>query len=480
MSEKTIKSKIISGLLWKFMERGGTQAIQFIISLVLARLLTPDAYGIVGLITVFISIATVFVISGFGNALVQKKDVDDEDYSSVFYLSLGVAMLFYIVLFFTAPLIAMFYKEPILIPIVRVQAITLLFGAVNSIQNSVLTRNMQFKKSFYRNIGAVIISGVVGILFALAGFGVWALVYSSLTNSIAATIILWFTVDWRPKLLFSFEKLKALFNFGSKLLCSSLLECVYSNLYPLIIGKIFTKDMLGFYNRGQQIPMMMVENINGSISGVMFPALSENQDNRQRVKEMVRRSIVTSSFLLFPAMIGLAAVAKPLTIILLTEKWLPSVPFMQLSCIALMFMPIHTANLQAINAMGRSDIFLKLEIIKKILGITVICFSVQYGIYAMILGQVAIAFISTIINAYPNKKLLNYSFLEQYKDIMPSLILAVVMGVIVLSIQWLNMGMWVTLLLQVLFGSAFYVLTSYLFKLESLTYLLKSVNLFKK
>ena len=331
---------------------------------------------------------------------------------------------------------------------------------------------MQFKKLFFSSLGAMLVSGTVGIVMAYTGFGVWALVAQQLTNQLLVTIILWFTVKWRPKLLFSFERVKGLFSFGWKLLVSSLIDTIYQNLRSLFIGKMFNPSMLGFYNRGEQFPELIVSNINGSIQSVMLPTLASQQDNRQRVKDMVRRSIVTSSFIIFPMMVGLAVIAEPLVKILLTEKWLPAVPFLQISCFVYALWPIHTANLQAINALGRSDIFLKLEIIKKILGLVILGVTVFYGVYAIALGGVVSGVVSTFINAYPNLKLLNYSYKEQWKDIIPSFLLALAMGGITYSIQWFGMTAWLTLIVQVCTGIIIYFGMAKIFKLECFTYLL--------
>lgn len=464
------------------MERSGTQGIQIIVQIVLARLLLPEDYGIITLVLIFIAIANVFVQSGLNTALIQKKDADETDFSSVFYLSLCIACLIYIVLLFTAPLIAAFYEEAQLIPIFRVLAITLFFGAFNSIQNAVIARRMQFKKLFFSSTGAILVSGTVGIYMAYKGYGVWALVGQQISNQLLVTLILWFTLKWRPRRIFSFERLKRLFSFGWKILASSLINEVYMDLRSLIIGKMFKPEILGFYNRGQQFPAVLVSNVDGSIQSVMFPVLASQQDNRSRVKDMMRRAIVTSSFVIFPMMVGLAVTAEPLVKLLLTDKWLPCVPFLQIFCAVYALMPIHTANLQAINALGRSDIFLKLEIIKTIAGLFILGVTVFYGVYAIALGQVLSGIISTFINAYPNKKMLGYSYIEQRNDIMPSLMLSLVMGAVVYSFKWLGMSVLATLIVQVCAGIILYIGMAWLFKLECFSYLLSifKSNLKKK
>lgn len=458
------------------MERGGTQGIQFIVQIVLARLLLPEDYGIIALVLVFIAIANVFVQSGLNTALIQKKDADETDFSSVFYLGLFIACLIYIILFFTAPFIAAFYEEAQLIPIFRVLAITLFFGAFNSIQNAVIARRMQFKKLFFSSTGAILVSGTVGIYMAYKGFGVWALVGQQISNQLLVTLILWFTVKWRPKLLFSLRRVKSLFSFGWKVLVTVLIDTAYNDLRSLIIGKMFKAEMLGFYNRGQQFPSLIVSNIDGSIQSVLFPVLASQQDNRPRVKDMMRRAIVTGSFVIFPVMVGLAVTAEPLVKLILTDKWLPCVPFLQIFCAVYALWPIHTANLQAINALGRSDIFLKVEIIKIIVGLSILGVTVFYGVYAIALGMVLSGIISTFINAYPNKYLLDYSYVEQLNDIIPSFLLSVVMGAVIYTLKYLELGVTTTLIVQVCVGVILYVGMAWFFKLECFNYLINTID----
>ncbi|EXJ23324.1 Lipopolysaccharide biosynthesis protein WzxC [Alkalibacterium sp. AK22] len=476
MGTEVNKSRVLTSLLWKLLERSGTQGIQFIVQIILARLLSPEEYGIIAIVMVFILLANVFVQSGFSTALIQKKDADEVDFSSVMYLSLVIAVVLYGIIFVTAPFIASFYTQPLLIPVLRVLSITLFIGAFNSIQNAFVAKNMMFKKLFLSSLIAAIVSGIIGITAAYSGLGVWALVIQQLCNQLMIAIVLWFTVKWRPHLLFSFNRVKVLFSYGSKLLASALIDTLYQDLRTLVIGMMYTPAMLGFFNRGRQFPQLIVSNINGSIQSVMLPSLSAHQDNRIRVKEMVRRAIVSSSFLVFPMMAGMAVIAEPLVLIILTEKWLPAVPFLQIACVTFALWPIHTANLQAINAMGRSDIFLKLEIIKKIMGLIVLGVSLPFGVYAIALGGIFSGLIGSFINAYPNKKLLNYSYKEQWLDIMPSLLISLIMGVIVYSINYLNMLAWQILGLQIISGGIIYVLLAKVFKVESLTYLVATMR----
>ncbi|MBR1639308.1 MAG: lipopolysaccharide biosynthesis protein [Treponema sp.] len=481
MTENTItKRKVISSLIWKFLERGGVQGVQFILSVILARLVTPSDYGIIALLLVFIQIANVFIQTGFSAALVQKKESDDLDFSSVFFMSLFVATILYIILFFIAPLVSRVYDYPNLTILLRVIAITLFFGAFNSIQNAYVSKKFRFKCLFLSNIIAVFISGIIGIILAYNEFGIWALVFQQLSNVFLSCVVLWFSAKWRPKFVFSFSRLKDLFTFSWKLLCSSLLDVIFKNIYNLVIGKTYSTEQLGVFDRGQQFPRVIATNLDGSIQGVMFPTLSAYNDDVITEKKICRRAISSSAFILMPCMVGLATIAKPLVEILLTDKWLPCVPFMQLSCIAFIFYPIHTANLTAINALGRSDISLKLEIIKKTIAIITLLITIPLGIYAMAIGQVIQTIIISFIHAYPNKKLMDYSYFEQIKDLMPSFILSVVMGVIVWFLHFIHIQQIVLLVLQIISGIVIYVLLAKFSKNETFNYLISTLREVRK
>lgn len=477
---KITKNKVVSSMIWKFLERCGFQFVQFFLSIILARLLTPSDYGVIALILVFTQISNVFISSGFGTALIQKKDSDELDFSSVFYLSLFVAFVCYFILFFLAPTIAKFYNNELLIGYIRVVAISLFFSAINGVQGTYVSKKMQFKRFFFSSMGAVLGSGIIGVILAYNGFGVWALVMQHVFSGFFSFVILWFTVKWRPKLIFSFARVKTLFSFGWKLLCSGLLDTVFKNIYSLIVGRIYKSQVLGYFNRGQQFPQVIASNLNGSIQSVMLPTLSANNDNPSEVKKITRRSISTSAFVLMPCMFGLAAVAEPLVKVLLTDKWLPCVPFLQLACISYALYPIHTANLTGINALGRSDIFLKLEIIKKCVTVLNILITLPFGIYAMAIGQVVSGFISTFINAYPNKKLMGYSYFEQWKDLIPSFVLSIVMAGIVWVMKFISIAPLLLLIIQIIVGIIVYVVLAKLFKLEVYNYFVNTLKGFIK
>ncbi|MGL5278332.1 MAG: lipopolysaccharide biosynthesis protein [Cetobacterium sp.] len=474
--EKNLKTKVVSSLIWKLLERTGVQGVQFVTQIVLARLLSPKDYGVIAIIMIFIALANVFIQSGFSIALIQKKDTDDADYSSVFYLSLGLAGVLYVILYICAPTIANFYKMSELVNILRVLSLTLFLGAFNSIQNVFIAKTFDFKKQFFSSLIGIVCSGILGIVLAYEGFGIWSLVYQQLMNQLLICVVLLIIVKWRPRLLFSFERIKKLFIFGSKLLASSLLDTLYMNLTSLVIGKFYSPSMLGYYNRGNQFPQLIISNFNGAIQSVMFPTLVAEQHNRLRVKEIVRRSIVTSSYIIFPLMIGLVVISEPLIKLLLTDKWLECIPYLRIFCLSYALWPIHTANLQAINAIGRSDIFLKLEIIKKIIGLIILVISLKYGVFAIAIGVLISGILASFINGYPNKKLLDYAYLEQIKDVLPSLILSSIMGVIIMLLSRFYLSNLILILFQILVGVAVYLGLSYSLKLECYIYILKTLK----
>lgn len=467
---------VFSNFIWRFAERCGAQLVTFIVSIVLARLLTPDDYGTIALVTVFTTIMQVFVDSGLGTALIQKKDADDLDFSSVFYFNFAVCIVLYLIMFFSAPLIASFYSLPELTPVVRVISLTIVISGVKGVQQSYVSRNMLFKRFFYATLGGTIFSAFLGIAMAYAGFGVWAIVAQQLSNTAIDTLILWITVKWRPKWMFSWKRLKGLLSFGWKMLCSALLDKVYNNLRSLLIGKIYSSADLAYYNEGNKFPNLIVTNINTSIDSVLLPTMSKEQDDKDRIKNMTRRSITVSCYIMAPLMIGLACCASNVVILVLTEKWLPCVFFLQIFCITYLFYPIHTANLNAIKAMGRSDLFLKLEIWKKLIGMILLLSTMFISVKAMAYSLLISTLTSMIINSWPNKQLLDYSFLEQMKDILPSILLAVGMGVAVYLIGLISFPALPLLLIQVVCGGLIYVAGSAILRIEPFLYLISIIK----
>ena len=469
-------SKVINNFFWRFLERCGAQGVTFIVSIVLARLLDPDVYGTVALVTIFTTILQVFVDSGMGNALIQKKDADDLDFSSVFYFNMAMCTFLYAVMFFCAPLIAAFYKIPELTPVVRVISLILIISGVKNVQQAYVSRNMLFKRFFFATLGGTVGAAVVGIVMAYKGFGVWALVAQMLFNATIDTTILWLTVKWRPKKMFSLERLKGLFSYGWKLLLSSLIDTVYNDLRQLVIGKLYTKSDLAQYNQGKKFPQLIVSNINTSIDSVLLPTMSKAQDDPSVVRSMTRRAIKTSTYIMMPFMVGLAVCAEPLVSLILTDKWLPCVPFLRIFCFTFAFYPIHTANLNAIKAMGRSDLFLILEIIKKVVGLIAIVSTMFISVKAMAYSMLVTSVLSQIINSWPNRKLLGYSYENQLKDMLPQISLSLAMGVVAYCVQFLGLNSILTLFIQIPVGVIIYVAGSKTFHIDSFEYILGMIK----
>lgn len=472
MNEKGTKKTVLKGLFWKFSERITAQFVSLLVSIILARLLSPDDYGAIALVMVFITIANVFVSNGFGNALVQKKDADNLDFSSVLYINIAMSVLLYLILFLAAPFIAKFYDMPILNPVLRVLGIRIPIAAINSIQHAYVSRNMLFKRFFVSTLFGTILSGIVGIIMAYKDFGIWALVAQYLINTCTDTVVLWFTVKWRPILSCSFERAKPLIKYGWKLLVSGLLDTGYTQLRSLLIGKIYTSEDLAFYNQGEKYPQVLCVNINSSIGSVLFPAMSQFQNDKNRIKEITRRSIQVCSYVIWPMMVGITVVAVPLIRLLLTDKWLPCVPFLRIFCFTYGLWPIFTANLQALNALGRSDIFLKLEIVKKVLGIIVLVISIPFGTLAIAEGLIITSIASIFINAFPNVKLLGYSFKEQLSDLLSPFILSVIMAAVIFPVSKTELNDIAVILIQIVCGAVVYLIGSIISKQKGFLYIL--------
>ena len=468
---KKDKNIILDNFIWRFAERCGAQLVTAVVTLLLARILMPEDYGKTALVAVFINILQVFIDSGLGTALIQKKDADDLDFSSVFYFNFAVCLVLYAGMFIAAPYIAAFYKDPSLTPVVRVASLTLVFSGVKGIQQAYVSRNMLFKRFFFATLGGTLFSAFLGLGMAYAGFGVWALVVQQLSNTAIDTLILWLTVHWRPKAVFSWQRLKGLLSYGWRLLASSLLDTVYNNLRSLVIGRVYTSADLAFYNEGMLAPDTIEVNVDSSIDSVLLPAMSAVQDEPARVKNMTRRAIKTCVYVIAPLMMAMFFCAEPLIRLVLTEKWLPCVPYLRIFCITYMFYPIHTANLNAIKAMGRSGVYLKLEIIKKIMGLTLLLLTYHISVMAMAYSLILSSLLSQLINTWPNRKLLDYRYLEQLKDILPSILLAVFMGCCMWLVNLAHLPDIVTLVIQILIGAAVYLGGSALLKLDTFEYL---------
>lgn len=480
MSEGGLQRKVFSGLLWKFGERIGAQAVSFLVSIILARLLLPSDYGVIALITIFIDIANVFVSSGFGAALVQKKDADEVDFSSVFYFSIVMSWVLYAIVFFGAPAVAGFYGKEILTPVLRVMALKLPLAGVNSVQHAYVQKKMLFKRFFFSTLIGTVGSAVVGIVMAYTGFGAWALVAQYLFNSTMDTVVLWFTVRWRPVWRFSLGRMKYLFGFGWKMLASELIHTSYKQIRSLIIGKVYTEKDLAFYNQGGKLPNLIVTNINSSVSSVLFPAMTLKQDDTGKLKEMVRLSIRVSSYIMWPLMIGLLVMSEPIVRLMFTEKWLPCVPYMQIACIQFALEPVQTANVQAVKAMGKGRTYLLMEIVKKVFGIVMIVAVMYQGVMAIAVTAMFVTFFAALVNSTPNRKYLGYTYREQLVDLIPSILLAAAMGICVYGVGRLPVPDLLSIVLQVISGAASYIALSLFFRVNQFRYLLDMIKNFIK
>lgn len=473
----SLKDKTISSLLWKFMERGGSSVASLVIQIVMARLLTPDDFGALAIMLVFVNISTVFVQSGLNTALIQANKTDRDDFSTVFWLSLGVAAVLYLVVFFAAPLIASFYGAPGIELPLRVLMLILFLNALNSVQIAKVTRDLELKKTFLATIICTIGSGIAGIAAALSGAGIWALVVQQLAFQGINCLVLAFQIDWLPTLVFKLSRAKTLFAYSWKLLASGLLDTAYTSLTSLIIGK-FSKVDLGYVSQGEKYPQAIGGLLDGTIQPVMLSAISQVQNDIASVKEITRRAIKTSSFLVVPAMGALALLAEPLIRLLLGVQWLPAAPFMQMFCFIYALHPIHTSNLQAINGIGRSDIFLKLELIKKTCGTAIMCFAafVLKSVFAIVAGMMAAGVLFTVINAWPNKKLIGYSYWEQIRDICPAFVLVAVAAAVASPLGLVSMPTIVLIVTQCALFAIVYLGLAKLFKVEALTYLIDTLH----
>ena len=480
MTSSHLKKNTLSGLMWKFFENFGTQLINFIIQLVLARLLLPEDYGTIAITAVFILIAQVFIQTGFSAAIIQKKTLSDLEINSVFHAGWIIAVVIYITVFLASPFVGSFYQDTLLVNVLRVQAFLIVITAFSSVQNALLIRNFEFKKSFVYRFIAVMMQGALGIMLALNGFGVWAIVYSNILNASIITLCFWFIVKWKPKKEFSWTAFKGLFSYSYRVFMTTLINTLFNNLQSLIIGKQYSKESLGYYNRGYQIPMLIMVNTDGAINSVMFSSLSKVQDNQSQLLSMYRRSIRSSVFIIFPMMIGLIAIAEPLTLFLLTDKWKDSVPFLQLVSIICMTWPFSMLY-QLLNAQNRERLSFWINFLSKIVAVIAMVIAMNYSIYLFVLSALVGQLVSVGIGFVVAKRIYNYRIIDQIYDAMLSLIPALVMGSLVFSMNYLIDSLFIRLVIQGLTGVISYVIISYLLNRETMLYLIKSVHdLFNK
>lgn len=425
MSQDDLKLKTKKSLYWSFLNQFANYGIQFAIGIVMARLLSPADYGITALPAVFMAVAGIFVDGGgFGSALVRKPEITEKDLATSFYYSIVVGLFCYLSLFFASPWIAAFYNAPILKDIMKVTAIGFLIGPLNTPQTIILKRRLDFKTPTKVNITCRILSGIVGLTLAFIGYGVWALVLSSLFSSIVSLILNWWVVRWYPKTSWSKESFKYLWNYGNKMMGAQLLNTLYNNITPVIIGKFFSPALLGVYNRAQGYAALPSNNISGAISSVTFPVISKIQDDPERLERAYRKMLRTAAFVIFPLMMVLSALARPLIIVMITEKWEACILLLQIICFNKMWWPIHAMNVNLLLVKGRTDLFLRLEIIKKILSLCILFSTLPFGIVTFCVGGVFISIICLFINTYYTGKLIKVGFWVQMKDIIPTFTLS--------------------------------------------------------
>lgn len=474
---KNEKRGIFSGLFWSYGERLSAQIVTLVISIILARLIEPEEYGAIALVMVFITLANVLVTDGFGNALIQKKDVDQTDFSTIFWFSELFAIIIYGILFILSPFIAKYYEMPILCPVMRILGIKIPIASINSIQRAKVSREMDFMKFFFSTLFGTLVSGVVGIVLAYGGYGIWALVFQYLSNSLIETTVLFFTSDWRPRLIFKVNRLKQLVPFGGRILCVSMMTSLYSNIRNLIIGKRYSAADLAYSNKGQSFPSLISVNISSSITSVIFPALSKIQNDKRQVLALSRKVIQIGSFLMAPLLLGLAAVGNQFVSVVLTEKWLPSVPYMQIMCVVYLLQPIQQASIQAMKALGESKLYLRLEILKKVLGLIILIIAVVCwgSVWDIIFSALIAEIISTVINFPANRKLLRYTYKDQILDMGLPLAGACIMW---MFIAFFSKVLYIyisseslILFINIIGGALIYLGYAKIIKLDSLEYL---------
>lgn len=477
----SLRKQATSGLIWTFSQQFGTQIVGFIVSLVLARLLLPEEFGLIGMIAVFISVGKALVDSGLTQSLIRSKKLDQEDFSTVFYFNLATSIFIYGIIYFGAPLVANFYDQVILTPILRLYCITFIITAFSAVQLARLTQKMDFKTQTLVAIPSIIIGGIVGVVMAYMGYGVWSLVWNQIFTALVSTVQLWIYSKWSPSFVFSIKKFKEHFNFGYKLTLSSLLDRVFSNIYLIVIGKYFAPAQVGFYTRAQTTKQLPVQNISAALNKVTYPLFAKIQEDDVRLKRVYSQLMQMVVFVITPVMVLLAIIAEPLFVFLFTEKWLPAVPYFQILCATGILYPIHAYNLNVLKVKGRSDLFLKLEIIKKIVIIIAIAITIKFGIIALIYGQVFTSIIAFFINTHYTGKFINYTAWQQIRDIVPIILLATFVGGIIFLVKEFPLSNQLNIVKIIscgLLAGILYLGSAYLLKLNSLDYLKKII--FKK
>jgi len=475
----SLKDKTVKGVFWSAFNRFSTQGIGFVFNIIIARMLLPEDYGVVAILYVFMEISNCFIDSGFASALIRKPDRTEDDFSTVFYYNLVVALLCYAVLWFAAPYIASFYDIPLLTSITRVVGLGLIIGSVQAIMGIKLTIALDFKTVARISVPVNILTGVLSLIMAYKGFGVWTLVYPNLIAGLFNIVLLWFHVRWLPKLVFSWKSFKAMFSYGSKLLASSIIDKIYANISTIVVGKFFSPASLGVYSRAISLSGFASSNITGILQGVAFPVLSSIQSDSERLQNAYSRFMRMSVFVVFPLILGLSAVADPFIRIILTDKWEGAIYLLQIICFSMIWYPVNAINLRLLQVKGRSDYFLKLEIIKKIQGVLILCLTVPLGLVAMCYGAVVSSLVGIVWNGYYTKRVIGCGYLTQIRDIMPVLLHSLVMCVLVHLVVYFMSTLWLKLVMGIIVGATYYIGGAYLMKFEELDETLTILKLWK-
>ncbi len=472
-----LKEKTIKGMFWSFTQSIGQQGVQFVIAVILARLLLPEEFGLIAMLIIIVAITNAFINNGFGYVLIQKQDTTHLDESTVFYFNIILGFAMTGLLYLAAPWIAAFYERPILAPLARLMSLNLAIGSFGIVHTMLMTKNLDFKTQLKVGVIAAVISGVIGIAMAYNDFGVWSLAVQSLSNFFFRTVFLWIFYRWRPALAFGMASLRSMFSFGSKVLLTGLINTVFLHIYLIVIGKLFPAASLGFYSRANEFQKLPVMNLTTTVSRVTFPVFASVQSDNLRLKRGVQKALTAVSMINFPMMIGMAVVARPMILVLLTDKWLPCVPYLQLLCMVGLFYPLHAINLNVLVAQGRSDLFLKLEIIKRIIIVTSIAITYRWGVMAIIYGQFAVSLAAYILNTYYTKKLIDYSMWEQVGHLLPFLAVSSLMGAAVYSLHYVSFHSQLVLLIaQVILGIGLYTALCYVFKIQSFTEIMEIIK----
>jgi teichuronic acid exporter len=474
----SLKIKFVNGIFWSFLQQFSTQIISFIVQIILARILLPSEFGLIGMLTVFMGIGSALFEGGMANSLIRETTVNKRDYSTIFFFNLVISSFLYLFFYLFAPFIAKFYNQPSITDIARVYGLSFIFLAFGTVQNTILLKEMNFKKQAYISFPALLIGSTFGIYLAYNGFGVWSLVYSMLITNFLNTLLLWVSSDWRPEFIFDWDKFKSHFNFGYKMTISSILDSLFSNVYQIIIGKKYNSDLVGYYTRANSLMMLPIGNISSILNKVVFPLFSSVHDDIIKLRDLYKKIMAMVFFIVSPLIVLMILLSKEIVVLLFTDKWLPSVPIFQILCVSGLLYPLHLYNLMILQVKGKSSLFLKLEIIKKVIAVFVIGVSIYFGFYALIIGSVITSTLSLFINTYYAGEFIQYPMKSQLWDLAPILFISILMaiGVYFLNVIFIDFSNLWRLLFSSCLGGCIYLFFAFFFRNQSMNELIKIIN----